>query len=312
MHSIKTSTSQGISDDLLANRRCVRCGGLLRDGVIYDDEGIKHNERKCLSCGRQVPLEVKPPTSLLSDITASQPPRKKKIHPSLRMVSIPDLTPPVAPHDKEDSDGTYEVQLRTYIGYEHFKLQAETYKNRFGNCRTKRTKLINNYRARLCTMLACTLGKIYLRQTPEVLCEQFEKQHLLGHAVKEGDRTVARLYKTYSSLMLQAMTHLKQDPIVQEWKRKRVALGNKEYLRRARKGIEKGVRPPYRSGQEALADLTIIELGRKGHTAGEIRTALSDSDDDLPARSREGIRKRLKTTKTRSTFLKYLDPRLPK
>lgn len=309
MPSIKTSTSQGVSDNLLANKGCPRCGGLLRNAVIFDDQGIRCNERKCALCGYRVFPDVTSQAPPLSDIKPSQPIRKKKIHPGLRTVSIPNLSPPVAPHGKKDSDGTYEVRLHTYIGYEHFKLQAETYKNHLSKCGTKRTKLINNYRVRLCTMLARTLGKIYLRQTPKVLREQFKKQRLLGHAVKEGDRTIARLYKTYSTLMLQAMTLLRQDPMVREWKKNRSTLGDREYLRRARKGLEKGVRPPYGSAHEALADLTTIELERKGYTPGEIRATLQSQD--LPARSREGIRKRLNTLRAQATSLNHRRAKVP-
>jgi len=256
---------------------------------------------KCNQCGLRKQFEApsqKPPSRprtpepFPDSPKASPKPGRKKTGPVPRRISVPTLSPPSVPRNNEDRNGAYQIQCRTYDGYQHFRERAAFYREQAQSHRSKSEKLSSDYRARLCENLAHTLGRIYLRQTPKLLRRQLRAQHRLDHAVKISDQPLTRLFKTYLALMLQAMTHLKNDPIVQDWKSIRSKLGDRKYLRKARRGLEKGVRAPYTSGTEALADLTTVELGMEGRTDGKIRAALKAQG--LPTRSREGIRKRLK------------------
>ena len=148
-----------------------------------------------------------------------------------------------------------------------------------------------DYRARLCENLTAILGKIYARQTPKLLRDMLKNQQRVGHAVGES-QTVKNLYKRYSNLMLQAIDHLPDDPMVQAWLKIRKKLGDWEYLRIPRKGFEKGVKKPYPTSRDALADLTILELGAKRISPGKIREELKTQN--LPTFTREWIRQRLK------------------
>jgi hypothetical protein len=319
MSSKKISSSQSMSDKLRADWECPRCSGLLLYDVIFDENVDRHNVWKCVSCGNCIFTEATtqkdfssrslPP--IHSPITVAKPSKSTRTRETpivLRKVSIQNLSPPPVPRTDEDLNGAYEIQCNTYAGYKHFQQQAEAYRNKVKRCRKKNTKLECSYRARLCENLARTLGQIYLRQDSSTLRQQLRKQRRIGHALKQTNGRVTYLFKTYSALMLQAMTLLKNDQLVQEWRGSRVVLGGRKYLRKARKGLEKGVLA-YKSGQEALADLTTIELGMEGHSDGEIRATLKAQG--LPARSREGIRKRLKPMRVRVTLLSRRSSILP-
>jgi hypothetical protein len=168
------------------------------------------------------------------------------------------------------------------------------FRKKADSARTKKAKLRNDYRARLCENLAYYLRSIYRSQTPDRLRAQLREQqkNRKGHPIKETNRTMNTSLKRYADLMLIAMVHLPGDPIVQDWAGSKRACGDKRYLRRARKGLEKGVKTPYRTSAQALGDLTTIELGMEGKSPAEIREELLAKK--LPPRSKEGIRKRLK------------------
>lgn len=295
---------------MLETRPCPGCtGGRLEKQPVLPTGTIV--EFRCNQCGLRTRPEnpshalpdstLKPTLPSDSSSKSSKPTRREKTGPIPKRVSVPMLSPPPAPRNNLDRNDVYQIQCRTYAGYRHFRERAVFYRDKAKRCKSKNRRLSYDYCARLCENLAHTLGQIYLRQTPTLLRKQLREQHRLGHAVKVGTPPVTTLLKTYSDLMLQAMTHLKNDPVVQEWRRNRSALGDRKYLRRARKGFEKRVQAPYKTGQEALGDLTTIELGMEGHTDGEIRAVLKTQG--LPARSREGIRKRLKSLRVRETLL---------
>jgi len=299
--SKNTSSSQSMSDKRRANWECPRCRGWLREQVILDDMAVQHNVRTCVSCGHCEPMTPKefpsgPLAQIHSPQTLGKPSKstgKKRPHTALRKVSIPNLSPPPVPKTDEDLNGVYQIQRGTFDGYQHFRERAGFYQVKARRCRTLSDKMRADYRARLCANLAATLGKIYTRQTRTWLRDRLRRGQRAGHPVQELDRKVRNLYKQRSGFMLQAMDHLPDDPLVQTWSKIRKNRGDWDYLRRAKKGFEKGVKKPYPSARDALAELTMIELGAKGMTAGKILRKLRESN--LPTLSRESIRKRPKS-----------------
>lgn len=228
----------------------------------------------------------------------------KGSHYGLGSVTIPDLDPPLPPGTIEDSEGAYEAQCRTYEAYQHFRERAGYYWEEGRKPATKKDKQAAGYRARLCENLAATLAQVYRHQTPSLLRKSLREQRAAGHAVGEKDRTTIALMKRYSLLMRQAISKLPDDPLVKAWRASREALGDYDYLRKAKKGLECGVQRPYASGQHALADLTVLDLATDGLSATKIRESLIKAG--LPAPSIRTIQKRLKAYSLQISILPIL------
>lgn len=271
---------------------CEKCGGLL--DREYDQERISPPWWKCIQCGRRtyppVPTRPNPPEQPGSKNVC---PRNRKAHYGLKKIPVPNLAPPTLPKSGEDWEGAYEIQCGTYAAYQHFREQAILFHKKVAAARKQSSKASYGYRARLCENLATTLSQIYSRQSSAVLRKLLREQRRVNHVVGENDRGMIALMKQYNLLMRQASSDLPDDPIAQTWLASREALGNYDYLRKARKGLERGVSRPYRNSKLALADFLALELANEGMSLGKIQKTLKT--EGLPFRSRQGILKRLKS-----------------
>lgn len=226
-----------------------------------------------------------------------------KARHGLKKVSIPNLSPPPVPRNREDWEGRYTIQCRTYAGYQHFRERAAFYREKVRGSREKKENLTANYCARLCENISRCLARMFKLQTSKSLRDWLRKARKHKHAIDFSNPKLKASQKRYASLMLQAMHHLPDDPFVLIFRRTREALGERDYLRKARKALEKDIQRPYSSPIRALADQTILELADDGLSPGKIRAKLKA--EGLPAPSREWIRKRIKqSVKQRASIVR--------
>ena len=127
----------------------------------------------------------------------------------------------------------------------------------------------------------------------------FQTQHKTGRATEIKDKQWNQLNEDYWLLMRQAMVWYPSDPVVARFKLIRRATGSYDYLRVARKALQKGVQRPYPSAQDALAYFRILELGAS-LSAEKIRNILVA--EKLPVKSRETIRNYLKSFEVEVTI----------
>ncbi len=247
---------------------------------------VATTQKECPS--RPLPRSYSP----LTVVKPSKSTRKRETYIALRKVSVPDLSPPPVPATNEDWEGTYTILSSTYAGYQHFRERAAFYRKEASRRNRKNDKPTADYRARLCENLASVLGQTYTHQSRRALREMLRKQRQVGHAISESNPTINALGKHHALLMLQAISHIPDDPVVQDWRGTREVLGDWDYLRKAKKELERGVERPYPSPSDALADQTSLDLGTDGMSPGKIRKAVKAQG--LPAPSREWTRKRLK------------------
>jgi hypothetical protein len=256
------------------SRNCRRCGGLLVEEYC---EASTVFEWRCLQCGDRKPPATPIPAPPAPLANPSRSTRKRKSPQALKRVSVPNLSPPPVPRTNEDWEGSYAIQCRTYAGYQHFRGRAAYYRRVLNDCRSKKSKLTANYRARLCENLAATLGKIYARQTRKLLRDKLRKERRAGRDnVEKLDRKVQNLYKLRANFMLQAMSHLPDDPVVRTWHSLKTALGNWDYLRIPDKGFERGVKRPYPSPMKADIDTEISAQQLEGKGPRKIRRSLKN------------------------------------
>lgn len=255
---------------------CQRCSGLL---VEEHCEASTEFEWRCLQCGARKPpaIPIPAPPAPLAGYKPSKSTRKRKSPHALKVVSVPTLSPPPVPRTNEDWEGSYTIQCHTYAGYQHFRGLAGYYRKEVSRCRLKNDKLTANYRARLCENLAATLGKIYARQTRTWLRDRLRKEQRAGRDnVEKLDRTLKSLHKQHADFMLQAMSHLPDDPVVRRFHGHMKALGQWDYLRKARQKLEHGVKRPFRSTKEADIDTEIKVLHSEGKGARKIFRSLKN------------------------------------
>lgn len=272
---------------------CAKCGSncLMPSYTIIGGRSV--GEMKCLICGyRPLPSPSKE-TSIASDRSRPQPSSRKRSRPPLA---------PRKPLKTADSS-----DRSAYAASVHFLERSQELTKQRGrsNNKSERARL-HHYQA-LFDALFKTSER--LRKRWATIRKSFlEGQRTAGHALAITDQDYNDLQSQYELLMRQAMVWQPDDPIVRDFLRIRRALGDYEFLRKARKGVETGTKRPYSNPQEAMTDLTILELGVQGMSLGKIQKALIAQD--LPPPSREWIRKRLAAYSIPVTIT--VSPRIPR
>lgn len=90
---------------------------------------------------------------------------------------------------------------------------------------------------------------------------------------KGAENDLIKFYKPWNRLMARAIRNKLDDiPFIQKWVHQQRVLGEPLWLRRARKGQERGIRAPY-----TPLEVKVIEMALKGKSRAEIyRTLIAD------------------------------------
>ena len=222
-------------------------------------------ETRCVRCKRA------PHKRRVSKSLSSRPQQKRAI-PSNSKASVAESTkPPRRPNRNADSNewSCYAASLHFYGQAQHLREQRQCSKSR-----PDRAKMLHKYR--LFEGLASTLTQL------GAYWKGIRKGYfLLQRKTGDGDCQIpnkrwSQLNKRYWLLMRQAMTLASDDPFVERFTNYRKGRGDYDYLLAARKGLQKGVRRPYRSPEEADIDIEIISQQLKGKGARKIRRLLQN------------------------------------
>ena len=117
------------------------------------------------------------------------------------------------------------------------------------------------------------------------------------------DARFTQLYRRYLDQMLLALHWLPEDPLVQRFLTARITLGDKDYLRRAGRGWEKGVQRPY-TPKDLELDMEIMTLCLEGLSLRQIHARLLAQGLLCPGRmmSHVAIGKRIKSLRREYPF----------
>lgn len=259
----------------LSSHLCPKCGShcIRPSHTIIDGRSVE--EVKCLICGYRPRLSE-------NDSHISTPNRS---HPISKSRPRKILTPRKPNKTADDTDRL------SYEASKHFWQRSQTLKKLRSHSKSKSERAKLRHYQGLFDALVDTLEGLRIRWSK--IGKGFSQtQRTSGHATEIKDKIFNELQFQYWLLMRQGMVWQPNDPAVRAFANSRKALGDYDFLRGARKGLETGIRRPYPNAQEALADLTILDLGADGMSPGKIREALKAQG--LQAPSREWIRKRLK------------------
>jgi hypothetical protein len=251
------------------NSHCLRPSYTLIDGRSVE-------EVKCLICSYLPPPSPPQKASIAQNRKRSRYLSKKRSH---------SLLTPRKPNKTADA-----TDQSSYAASAHFWQRSLEMKKLRNRSKSKSERASLRHYQRLFDALVDTLERLRSRWA-RLKNSFFQTQRASGHASDIKDRMFNELQSQYWILMRQAMIWQPDDPMVQAFAGSRRALGNYEFLREARKGLETGVKRPYATVREALSDQTILDLGADGLSPGKIQKALKSQG--LHAPSREGIRKRL-------------------
>lgn len=247
------------------------CSHCLTPSYTFLEDGRSLEEVKCLICGYR-------PRPSLSQKAPAAPNRTSSRY-------LPKKRSPRKPSKTADA-----TDQSSYAASIHFVKRSLEMKELRGRSKSKSERATLRHYQRLFDALVNTLER--LRSRWASLRKSFiQSQRTSGHASDIKDKMFKELQSQYWLLMRQAMIWQPDDPVVQAFSVARRTLGDYEFLREARKGLETGVKRPYPTAHEALTDQTILDLGTKGMSPGKIQKALKDQG--LHAPSREWIRKRL-------------------
>lgn len=229
--------------------KCPKCKGTLE---IEDTQGVSSTSDitlRCLNCGNRIFHALPPPTS--------------SFRPAPRRPISQD---PNAPPDESTASLNHAI---------HWVAQQEKEKRKiFQSCanaqdRPTLKKQIKLYEA-LEKTLQC-LKNIWFDKKSSFLGFQASYGYMPPNVSPEFDQA----FKSLMSLMLIAEKHgLGQDPIVRNWLAMRRLQGDRDYLRSARRGLERGIKRPYPNVSEMELDLEIRELDLKGKSLRQIEEIL--------------------------------------
>ena len=242
--------------------KCPRCGSLL---VLETVEG--ETVTRCIMCARYYwhdRTEVKKQQDTAQRSYSSARPKTAR---------LPVAVQPPAPPRKESEWDIYAAECSTYATYLWFTQQEQVH-GRVAQDQThsKGDRWRANNRAKLCRDLANVLAQLRAYWTKNVVQKFMKDQKRLGR-VPSIDNRLKQLNGEYNDLMLLAASWVPEDPPVQIWLDSRQRLGQRDYLRKARQGHEKGVKRPY-SLNELELDCEIMALDLEGYSLRAIRNSL--------------------------------------
>jgi hypothetical protein len=257
--------ASSVSADPPRNGRCSKCSGLMEIEQVEEQRTKSQLIWYCINCGRRCYQEIK-------KLHLSPPGLRKQARPSSHGILLPAV-------QDESSEGFPTV-------CHHFHQKAAEINRRLLSCTVTPERGAFTMQVLCLSALVTVAEALRVRWIHTTRWCDFVIQQATHRVPQNPDPCFARLLDTYSMLMLRAEKHgLGGDPIVNQWLRGHRDLGQKDYLRRARRGLEKGVKRPYRTPKELERDLEIMRLHLENKTLRQIEYILNDKNLHPPEKT---------------------------
>jgi hypothetical protein len=164
-----------------------------------------------------------------------------------------------------------------YAAINWFLLQATRFRKERRSTAIQRERWQATYRAGLYEQLAGRLAQLQNIWNRGVGKNLFASQRKAGHAIAISSKKFTEMQKEFHRLMLRSVSWMPHDPRVRNWYFCRRKLSDRDYLRKARIGFEKGILPPLYpqevKSRQSLND-QIRSLSQKGFSTRRIAAEL--------------------------------------